>query len=236
MTETVNPETISAPLVLVVEDEPQIAEVLEGYLRRNNFRTEWVADGRSAVTMHRVARPDLVLLDVQMPGIDGIEVLKRIRGEFNTPIIMLTARAEDLDKLEALTLGADDYIVKPFSPIEMIARVKAVLRRAAMSSDKPKGPIRLGPLEVDTSAMVAKIGTLRLSLTPTEYHILEHLARHPNRTFSRSELLESVIPESEAYERIVDAHVYNLRRKFIAAGAPEMIETVRGTGYRLWIE
>jgi two-component system, OmpR family, response regulator AdeR len=228
---------LNLPLVLVVEDEPQIAEVLEQYLRRNGFRTEWVADGRSALTVHRLARPDLVLLDVQMPGIDGMEVIKRIRAEFNTPIIMLTARAEDLDKLEALTLGADDYIVKPFSPIEMLARVKALLRRAAMPQDKASsGPIRLGLLEVDVQAMSVKVGTKRLSLTPTEYSMIEYLARHPNRTFSRSELLEAVVTESDALERIVDAHIYNLRRKFVAAGAPEMIETVRGAGYRLWVE
>jgi two-component system response regulator AdeR len=226
----------AAPLVLIVEDEAQIADILEQYLRRHGFRTECVADGRSALTVHRVARPNLVLLDIQLPGVDGMEVLRRIRAEATTPVIMLTARAEDLDKLEALSTGADDYIVKPFSPLEMVARVKAVLRRATMNNGAPTGPIRLGALEVDPQAMVAKVGRKRLNLTPAEYQILEYLARHPNRTFTRSEIIEAVIPDSDALERIVDAHIGNLRRKFTAAGAPELIETVRGSGYRLWLE
>jgi two-component system, OmpR family, response regulator AdeR len=229
-------ESPSAPFVLIVEDEAQIAQILEGYLRRHGFRTECVADGRSALTVHRVARPNLVLLDIQLPGVNGLDVLRRLRAEATTPVIMLTARAEDLDKLEALSSGADDYIVKPFSPLEMVARVKAVLRRTAMSQTAPSGPIRLGALEVDPQAMVVKVGRRRLNLTPAEYSILEYLARHPNRTFTRSEIIEAVIPESDALERIVDAHVGNLRRKFAAAGAPDMIETVRGSGYRLWLE
>jgi two-component system response regulator AdeR len=226
----------SAPLVLVIEDEDQIAQVLEGYLRRHGFATERVSDGRNALVVHRATRPNLVLLDIQLPGLSGLEILRRLRAEFNTPVIMVTARAEDLDKLEALSGGADDYIVKPFSPLEMVARVKAVLRRSAMSAEAPKGPIRLGALEVDTRAMVAKVGRKRLTLTPAEYQILELLARHPNRTLSRSEIIEAVMPESNALERIVDAHIGNLRRKFAAAGAPDTIETVRGTGYRLWLE
>jgi two-component system, OmpR family, response regulator AdeR len=236
LTRTTPAETASAPLVLIVEDETQIAEILEGYLRRHGFRTEWVADGRSALTVHRATRPNLVLLDIQLPGMDGLDVLRRLRAEFTTPVIMLTARAEDLDKLEALSNGADDYIVKPFSPLEMVARVKAVLRRSAMNHELPSGPIRLGVLEVDTRAMVVKVGRKRLTLTPAEYQILEYLARHPNRTFTRSEIIEAVMPQSDALERIVDAHVGNLRRKFASAGAPELIETVRGSGYRLWLE
>jgi two-component system, OmpR family, response regulator AdeR len=236
MTDSPKPELLASPLILVVEDEPRISEALEQYLHRSNFRTECAADGRSALTIHRTTRPDLVLLDVQLPVMDGIEVLKRIRADFNTPVIMLTARAEDLDKLEALTLGADDYIVKPFSPMEMVARIKAVLRRTTMLKDKAVGPIRLGLLEVDPEAMVVKVGAKRLALTPSEYNIVECLARHPNRTFSRSELLDTVMAESDALERIVDAHISNLRRKFVAAGASELIETVRGMGYRLWVE
>ncbi len=226
----------AAPLVLVVEDDRQIAEILEQYLHRHGFRTESVADGRSALTVHRVARPDLVLLDIHLPVLDGLSVLRRLRAEHHTPVIMLTARTEDLDKLEALSAGADDYIVKPFSPLEMIARVKAVLRRTALSQQVSAGPIRLGLLEVDPQAMVARIGRKRLTLTPAEYQILEYFARHPNRTFTRSEIIKAVIPESDALERIVDAHIGNLRRKFVAAGAPEMLETVRGCGYRLWLE
>lgn len=236
MTQTPTPTTLSSPLVLVVEDEPQIAQMIVQYLLRGGFRTQQALDGLQAVTMQRSIQPDLVLLDIQLPGINGIEVLKRIRATSNTPVIMLTALGEDLDKLEALTLGADDYILKPFSPIEMVARVKAVLRRSALSAGTNTGPIRLGPLEVDVRETLVKIAGKRLSLTPSEYSILEHLALHPNSTVSRSELLEVIVSDSEVHERIIDAHMSNLRRKFIAAGALEMIETVRGIGYRLWHE
>jgi two-component system, OmpR family, response regulator AdeR len=224
-----------APLVLVVEDERQIAEVLEGYLRREGFRTESAYDGLTAVKMHRLARPDLVLLDVQLPGMDGLEVLRKIREEAQTPVIMVTAMAEDLDKLLGLRLGADDYVVKPFSPLEVVARVKAVLRRVSQTQ-MPKGPIRISNLEIDPTAMTVRVGINRLDLTLTEYRLLEHLARHPNRTFSRNELLEACLPESEALERVVDAHLGNVRKKLEVAGAPKLLETVRGVGYRVWVE
>jgi two-component system, OmpR family, response regulator AdeR len=227
---------MDSPLILVVEDEPQIAEMIVQYLKRGGFRTEHASDGLEALKSHRTLRPNLVLLDVQLPGIDGIEVLKRIRAEANTAIIMLTARHEDLDKLEALTLGADDYIVKPFSPIEMVARVKAVLRRTTLSAAPSAGPIRIGPLEIDARETLVKLHGQRLSLTPSEYNIIEHLANHPNSTVARAELLEVIVSDSEVHERIIDAHMSNLRRKFIVAGAAEMIETVRGVGYRLWHE
>jgi two-component system, OmpR family, response regulator AdeR len=224
-----------APLVLVVEDERQIAEVLEGYLRREGFRTESANDGPTAVKMHRLARPDLVLLDVQLPGMDGLEVLRKIREEAQTPVIMVTAMAEDLDKLLGLRLGADDYVVKPFSPLEVVARVKAVLRRVSQTQ-APKGPVRISNLEIDSTAMTVRVGINRLDLTLTEYRLLEHLARHPNRTFSRNELLEACLPESEALERVVDAHLGNVRKKLEVAGAPKLLETVRGVGYRVWVE
>jgi two-component system, OmpR family, response regulator AdeR len=229
-------QTMETPLILVVEDELQIAEMVVQYLKRSSFRTEHASNGLEALRLHGANRPDLVLLDVQLPGIDGIEVLKRIRAEANTAIIMLTARHEDLDKLEALTLGADDYIVKPFSPIEMVARVKAVLRRTALSAAPNTGAIRIGPLEVNVHETLVKLHGNRLSLTPSEYNIIEHLAKHLNSTVARAELLEVIVSESEVHERIIDAHMSNLRRKFIVAGAAEMIETVRGIGYRLWHE
>ena len=224
-----------APLVLVVEDERQIAEVLEGYLRRDGFRTEVALDGPRALQLHRAARPDLVLLDVQLPGLDGFEVLKKIREDATTPVIMVTAMAEDLDKLLGLRLGADDYVVKPFSPLEVVARVKAVLRRTAQAQAQ-KGPVRIGSLEIDPVAMVVKVGVHRLDLTLTEYRLLEHLARHPNRTFTRTELLDACLPDSEALERVVDAHLGNVRKKLESAGAPKVLETVRGVGYRVWVE
>jgi two-component system, OmpR family, response regulator AdeR len=229
-------QTMDSPLIMVVEDEPHIAEMIVQYLKRSSFRTEHASNGLQAVKSHRTLKPNLVLLDIQLPGIDGIEVLKRIRAEANTAIIMLTARHEDLDKLEALTLGADDYIVKPFSPIEMVARVKAVLRRTALSAAPDTGAIRIGPLEVNAHETLVKLNGNSLSLTPSEYNIIEHLAKHLNSTVARAELLEVIVSESEVHERIIDAHMSNLRRKFIVAGAAEMIETVRGIGYRLWHE
>ncbi|GIW29488.1 MAG: DNA-binding response regulator [Meiothermus sp.] len=222
-------------LVLVVEDEPEIAEILEGYLRREGFRTERASDGRQALNLVRVARPDLVLLDIMLPEVDGLEVLRRIRSNGHTPVILVTARTEDLDKLLGLELGADDYITKPFSPREVVARVKAVLRRAVLA-EAPKGILRVGPLEIDSEKVVARLGGVRLELTPTEFRLLETLARTPGRAFSRAELLEAALPDSEALERVVDVHLKNLRRKLEAAGGAGLLETVRGVGYRLWVE
>lgn len=220
-------------LVLVVEDEPEIAEILEGYLRRDGYRTERAGDGKSAMNLYRSAKPDLVLLDIQLPEMDGLEVLRRIRTDSNTPVIMVTARTEDLDKLLGLELGADDYVVKPFSPREVVARVKAVLRRA-IPAEESKPVLRAGLLEVDLEQVVARVDGSRLDLTPTEFRLLETLARAPGRAFSRVELLEAAMPESEALERVVDVHMKNLRKKLEATGEGHLLETVRGVGYRLW--
>ncbi|MDX2008069.1 MAG: response regulator transcription factor [Meiothermus sp.] len=220
-------------MVLVVEDEPEISEILEGYLRRDGYRTERAGDGRVAMNLYRAAKPDLVLLDIQLPEMDGLEVLRRIRADGNTPVILVTARTEDLDKLLGLELGADDYITKPFSPREVVARVKAVLRRAA-PGETTRTVLRVGDLEVDCEKVVAQAGGQRLELTPTEFRLLESLARVPGRAFSRMELLEAALPESDALERVVDVHMKNLRKKLDGAGVGEMLETVRGVGYRLW--
>jgi len=222
-------------LVLVVEDEPEIAEILEGYLRRDGYRTERAGDGKAAMSLYRAAKPDLVLLDIQLPEVDGLEVLRRIRSDGNTPVIMVTARTEDLDKLLGLELGADDYVTKPFSPREVVARVKAVLRRTT-SAEPARSPLRCGPLEVDPEKVVARVDGERLDLTPTEFRLLETLAQTPGRAFSRVELLEAALPDSEALERVVDVHLKNLRKKLEAAGAASLLETVRGVGYRLWVE
>ncbi len=226
-------ETVA--LVLVVEDEPEIAEILEGYLRREGFRTERAADGKQALNLIRAARPDLVLLDIMLPEMDGLEVLRRVRSNGNTPVILLTARTEDLDKLLGLELGADDYVTKPFSPREVVARVKAVLRRAA-PSEASRAILRVGPLEIDSEKVVARLGVERLELTPTEFRLLETLARTPGKAFTRAELLEAALPESDALERVVDVHLKNLRRKLEQAGGAHLLETVRGVGYRLWLE
>jgi two-component system, OmpR family, response regulator AdeR len=224
----------SSALILIVEDEPHIAEVLELYLRRDQFRTEHASNGKMALEMHRLAQPDLVLLDIGLPEMDGLEVLRRIRSHANTPVIFLTAKAEDLDKLLGLSLGADDYVVKPFNPQEVLARVKAVLRRAAALAPAPS-VLRLAALEVDTVAVVAKVKGQRLDLTLTEFRLLETLMRAPNKTFSRSSLFEAVLPESDALERVIDMHFSNLRKKLEKAGEKHLLETVRGVGYRLWV-
>lgn len=223
-----------APLVLIVEDEPDIADLLEAYLRREAFRTERATDGASAVRLHRSVRPDLVLLDVNLPEFDGFEVLRKIRETAPTPVILVTALSQDLDKLLGLKLGADDYVVKPFSPLEVVARVKAVLRRVGTQASAQ--PLRLADLELDPVAVRVLVAGVRLEVTITEYRILEHLLRWPNRAFSRAELLAVALPDSDALERVIDTHLGNLRKKLGAAGMPEIIQTVRGIGFRLWLE
>lgn len=223
-------------LILVAEDEPEIAQILTSYLQRDGFRTVTACDGEAALMHHAMLRPDLVLLDVQMPKRDGFAVLAELRQRGNTPVIMATARAEDLDKLSALRIGADDYVVKPFNPMEVVARVKAVLRRTMGGDDEP-GILRFGAIEIDTAGYIATVigggGPVAMDLTLTEYRLLAHLARTPRRVFTRSDLVDACLPEGDALERTVDSHVSNLRRKLEAAGAGGLCVVVRGVGYRL---
>ncbi len=229
-------QTVENALILIVEDEPEIARILQSYLERDGFRTVCAADGEIALTHLKTLRPDLVLLDIGLPRRDGFSVLTEIRGRENTPVIMTTARAEDLDKLSALRIGADDYVVKPFNPMEVVARVKAVLRRTR-GEDFGQPLLRVDVLEVDTEnyrASVAKDGDrIVLDLTLTEYRLLAHLARAPRRVFTRGDLVDACLPESNALERTVDSHVSNLRRKLDQAGASGLCVVVRGVGYRL---
>jgi two-component system response regulator AdeR len=222
-------------LILIIEDEPEIAEILDAYLGRDGFRTVRAADGLTGLQHHRMLRPDLVVLDVKLPKADGFEVLAEIRRRGDTPVIMATALAEDLDKLSALRIGADDYVVKPFNPLELVARARAVLRRTQGRADTQL--LRLGPLEIDPQAYAAGVvfehETKPLDLTLTEFRLLEHMARAPRKVFSRAELLDACLPDGDALERTVDSHVSNLRRKLEAAGAPDLLEGVRGVGYRL---
>jgi two-component system, OmpR family, response regulator AdeR len=223
-------------LILVAEDEGEIARILTSYLERDGFRTVTASDGETALVHHQMLKPDLVLLDVQMPKRDGFSVLAEIRQRGNTPVIMATARAEDLDKLSALRVGADDYVVKPFNPMEVVARVKAVLRRTNGGGADPS-IIRFGAIEVDTvgysASVIGVTGAKTLDLTLTEYRLLAHFARSPRRVFSRGELVDACLPEGDALERTVDSHVSNLRRKLDQAGAPGLCIVVRGVGYRL---
>ena len=218
-------------LILIVEDERELAESLELYLKNSNYRTERAHDGEEALTLFRAAKPDLVLLDVMLPKRDGFNVLQSIRREAKTPIIMLTARAEEVDKLLGLGLGADDYLVKPYSLREVVARIQAVLRRVQDTNDPEV--IRIGDLEVDAYSMSARVNGNTLGLTPTEFKLLHHLALTPGRAISRSELMEAAMPESDALESAVNVHLKNLRQKLDEEGAADLLVTVRGLGYRL---
>jgi two-component system, OmpR family, response regulator AdeR len=220
-------------LVLVVEDEPEIAEVLEGYLRQAGYRTERAADGVAALALFRAARPDLVLLDINLPGMDGLDVLRGIRRVDATPVVFLTARSDELDTVLGLELGADDYVTKPFSPREVMARVKAVLRRGAAADDDADRVVRVGSLELEPARWRATYDGHDLPVTVTEFRILHHLAAHPGRVSDRAELLEVALPDSDALERVIDTHLKNLRRKLDEAGGSGLLETVRGAGYRL---
>ena len=222
---------VAQPLILIVEDEPNLSEVLEAYLRRDGFRTERAADGESALRLFDAAKPDLVVLDVMLPKLDGFEVLRRVRQAGNTPVIMVTARVEDVDRLVGLRMGADDYVSKPFNPPEVVERVKAVLRRARPV--EAEEPIQVAGLELDPRGMQVSANGTRLELTLSEYRLLELLIRQPGRVFSRSELLERCLPESDALERVVDAHIGSVRRKLSEAGVMGVLESVRGVGYRL---
>ncbi|KAF1047900.1 response regulator [Xylophilus sp.] len=235
----------SAPtgaLVLVVEDEPGIASILTAYLQRDGLRSQQAADGLEALRLFRRLRPHIVLLDIHLPGMDGVDVLREIRNDGQTPVIMVTALADDVDKLLGLRLGADDYVVKPFSPAEVVARVRAVLRRTqAPAAARPAAPIRVGRLEIDQEAHAVLAydeagNSTALPLTLTEFRLLACLAAQPRRCFSRSYLIEHCLPESDALDRVIDSHLSKLRRKLQQAGQGELIETVRGIGYRLWPE
>jgi DNA-binding response OmpR family regulator len=232
----------SGRTVLVVDDERKLVDVLRAYLERDGFRVVSAADGREALARFRQVRPDLVVLDLMLPEIDGLEVCRRLRAESRVPIIMLTARAEEADELVGLELGADDYVTKPFSPRALLARIRAVLRRGGRAGpgdadDPDEAPLLVGPLRVDPSRHEATWTGAPLSLTATEFRLLEVLARRPGRVFARAELLERLQGVAfAAYERTVDAHVKNLRKKLAGAGgeaAAAAVATVPGVGYKL---
>ncbi|KQM23926.1 MULTISPECIES: response regulator [unclassified Sphingomonas] len=221
-----------SPLALIAEDDRDIADIVRAYLEREGFRTVQANDGRTALDLHSALKPDILLLDISMPLMDGWEVLAEVRRRGNTPVVIATALDQDIDKLQALRVGADDYVVKPFNPVEVVARVKAVLRRTG--GDNGSGVLRVGPVEIETGAHMVRTAAGEVALTLTEFRLLTHMARVPTRVFSRSELLDACLPGSDALDRTVDSHVSKLRRKLEQAGAPDMPEGVRGVGYRLW--
>lgn len=224
-------------LVLIVEDEPEIADIVTSYLKREGFQTASAADGREGLRQHLSLKPDLVVLDIQMPKMDGWQVLSELRRRGNTPVIMLTAHDQDIDKLMALRVGADDYVVKPFNPAEVAARVSAVLRRTRAQAQQHAGVLECGPLEIDLERHQVRVlggaSSRVLTLTLTEFRLLAYLARTPQRVVSRFELLEACLPERDALERTVDSHLSKLRRKLEDAGVSGMPFNVRGVGYHL---
>lgn len=224
-----------AALVLIAEDDDEIASILDAYLQREGFRTVLARDGRTALDLHLALKPDLVLLDVTMPRLDGWEVLAELRRRGSTPAIMITALDKDIDRLQGLRIGADDYVVKPFNPIEVVARAKAVLRRSGLAT--AGGVLRVGDLSIDLDGYQASFGggaeAKPLALTLTEFRILAHLARNPGKVFTRSELVDACLPASDALDRTVDSHLSKLRKKLEQAGAHGLLPGVRGIGYRL---
>ena len=220
--------------ILVVEDEPKLAEVLRTYLQASGFEVECVADGLGVMPSVRQAPPDLVLLDLMLPGRDGLEVCRDIRAYAPIPVIMVTARTEEIDRLLGLELGADDYICKPYSPREVVARVKAVLRRSQQHAE-PLDACQAEGLEVEPSAYLARLDGTVLDLTPVEFRLLALLASQPGRIFSRDQVLDGLYDDHRVVtDRAVDSHVKNLRRK-LAQVRPghDLIRSVYGVGYRL---
>jgi two-component system alkaline phosphatase synthesis response regulator PhoP len=218
--------------ILLVEDERRIAEIAEDYLTRAGFTVVVAGDGASALALVRARKPDLMVLDLGLPKVDGLEVTRTVRRESSVPIIMLTARVEEDDRLLGLELGADDYITKPFSPRELVARVQAVLRRAS-SSFLTTDTIRVGDLTLDVPRLKVRRGESSLDLTATEFRLLMTMARQPGRVFTRAQLLDSVRDDGEAFDRAIDTHIKNIRRKIEPdPRAPRYIETVYGIGYR----
>jgi len=218
--------------ILIVEDEPKIAGLLEDYLRtQGGYQTDTVLRGDEALDRFRRNPPDLVLLDLMLPGLDGIEVCKQIRRESQVPIIMVTARVEEIDRLLGLELGADDYICKPFSPREVVARVKAVLRRTIATDSAPEE----SGLQMDEEKFIASFEGNKLNLTPVEFALLKSLGSHPGRVYSRDQLMNEMYSDYRVVsDRAVDTHIKNLRKKLDECSpGKELITSVYGLGYRV---
>jgi len=218
--------------ILVIDDEPKIVEICCDYLRSAGFDVIAADDGQEGLRLARREKPDLIVLDLMLPGIDGLDVCRTLRKESNIPVIMLTARVEETDKLIGLELGADDYITKPFSPRELVARVRVVLRRAG--GDPSGDVIRAGDVTLDRTRYEVNLPDRAVSLTPTEFEILATLMSQPGRIFSRAQLLNAVHGVAfESYERAIDSHIRNLRRKLEPdETGPRYIITVHGIGYK----
>ena len=219
--------------ILVVDDELEIVRFVRAYLEDAGYRVVVASEGQEALFVARHEKPDLVILDLMMPGMDGWDFFRRYRQERDTPVIMLTARVEESDQVLGLELGADDYVTKPFSPRALVARVRAVLRRV-QGEPTPAAVLRGGDVVLDREAHTVVVGGKEVDLTPTEFDLLEVLMGAPGRVFTRAELLDRALgDEADVFERTVDAHVKNLRRKIeVDPAAPYYVLTVRGAGYK----
>jgi two-component system alkaline phosphatase synthesis response regulator PhoP len=214
--------------ILVIDDEPKIVEICRDYLKAAGFDVITAPDGVQGLAQVRIQKPDLVVLDLMMPGMDGLDVCRSLRRESDVPIIMLTARVEESDKLVGLELGADDYITKPFSPRELVARVRVVLRR--LGADAGGDVIRAGEVMLDRARFQVELPGRIITLTPTEFELLATMMSQPGRIFTRSQLLSAVRGVAfESYERAIDSHIRNLRRKLEPS---DYIITVHGVGYK----
>jgi DNA-binding response OmpR family regulator len=219
--------------ILVVDDELKIVELARDYLEHAGFAVVTAADGPSALMMARTRKPDVMVLDLGLPGMDGLDVARTLRRESSMPILMLTARDDELDRVLGLEIGADDYVTKPFSPRELVARIRAILRRIDRQTE-PGDRIQAAGVSIDIARMRVEIEGRTVDLTPTEFQLLVTLARQPGRIFTRSQLLDAIHGIAfESYERAIDAHVKNLRRKLEPdPGRPQYVLTVYGVGYR----
>ena len=217
--------------ILIVDDEPGIAEIIGAYLEREGYEASWLSSGAAVMPWLATVQPDLILLDVMLPEVDGLSLCRSIRATSSVPIIMVTARVDEIDRLLGLEIGADDYICKPFSPREVVARIKAVLRRNAPAGASE--PAETG-LIVHADRMIALYNGTRIDLTPTEFKLLAVMAAHPGKVYSRGQLLDHLSEGyKDVFDRSIDSHVKNLRRK-LAAVAPgiEFVQSVYGVGYR----
>jgi DNA-binding response OmpR family regulator len=226
---------MTARKILVVDDETRLVDVLKAYLERDGYKVVTAYDGKQALAVARREKPDLVLLDLMLPEIDGLEVCRTLRRESEIPVIMLTARSEETDKLIGLELGADDYVTKPFSPREVVARVRAVLRRVQATQASGEASLTIGDLMIDQARHLVQRGDEAISITPTEFDLLWALASNQGRVLSRLQLMEKALGESyEGYERTIDAHIKNLRRKIeLDPSHPRYVQTVFGVGYKI---
>jgi len=222
--------------ILIVEDEPKIADLLRDYLGEAGFKVSCVDRGDQVVSIVKKETPAMILLDIMLPGMDGKDVCREVRKFSNIPILMITAKVEEIDRLIGLELGADDYICKPFSPREVVARVKAVLRRVHSASQTPR--LVAGPISLDDATRQVSVDGQALHLTPSEFALLKIMMNHPDRVFSRSELLDKVQGyQFEGYDRTIDSHIKNLRKKISEKhSGRELIHTVYGIGYKFSLQ